>query len=141
MADSLHTATGGLWSDFALWRSIGALILVLALMIAALYFLRRLQRGGGAGRAAKRLQLEVTGQLALAPKQFVSVVQVGQKQWVLGVTEHSIQYLGEYEGPLDAGPKASGEVRTNFAATLEKAVGRFGRSLSRSRTSVAESRA
>jgi flagellar biosynthetic protein FliO len=130
MTDSLHVAAPGVLSDFALWRSIGALLLVLALMVAALYFLRRLQRGASRVRGGGRLDLEILGQMALAPKQFVSVVRVGDKQWVLGVTEQSIQYLGEYEGapPQQAAP-AQG--KTTFASTLERAVGRFGRSLSR----------
>lgn len=130
MTDSLQAAAPGVLSDFALWRSIGALLLVLALMIAALYFLRRLQRGSSRVRGGGRLDLEILGQMALAPKQFVSVVRVGDKQWVLGVTEQSIQYLGEYEGspPQQAVP-AQG--KTTFASTLERAVGRFGRSLSR----------
>ena len=52
----------------------------------------------------RRLDLEVLGRLPLAQKQFLSVVRVGKDCWVLGVTDESIQYLGEYQGEIPQVP-------------------------------------
>lgn len=96
MIDSLGTAGPGILSDGAVLRSLGMLMLVLALLLCAVWFLRRVQRG----TSVRQLDLEVLGRLPIAQKQFLSVVRVGKDLWVLGVSDGSIQYIGDYHGEL-----------------------------------------
>jgi flagellar biosynthetic protein FliO len=114
MIDSLHTGQAGILSDGAVWRSLGMLMLVLVLLIASVWFLRRLQRG----TSVRSLDLEVLGRLPIAQKQFLSVVRVGKDLWVLGVSDGSIQYLGDYQGELPAA-KAAAPSGFSFGALLE----------------------
>jgi flagellar biosynthetic protein FliO len=116
--DSLATGPPGLLSDGAIWRSLGMLLLVLALLVGAVWLLRRLQRG----TAVRSLDLEVLGRLPIAQKQFLSVVRVGKDLWVLGVSERSIQYLGDYHGDLNEGrstPASPAPVGRFFEARLK----------------------
>ena len=135
--DSLYTGAAGPFGDFALWRAIGALLLVLLLLVGALYLLRRLQRSGVRAHGGRAVDLEIVGQLPLAPKQFVSVVRVGDKHWVLGVTEQSIRYIGDYEGDVGS-CRASRTPKPSFSGLLERAVARCGKVLARSQTEIPE---
>jgi flagellar biosynthetic protein FliO len=131
MLDTLASAPSGGLSDLSIWRSMGALILVLVLMIAAVWFLRKLQRGGIARKFGSALDMEVVGHLPLAQKQYLSVVRVGAQLWVLGITEQSVQYLGPYQGQLPpAKPARSG--MTSFATMLEKAGFKFNKEMQHS---------
>lgn len=126
--DSVATAQGGVLADVAVWRSLGMLLLVLVLLVGAIWFLRRLQRGG----SVRSLDLEVLGRLPLAQKQFLSVVRVGKDCWVLGVTDESIQYIGEYQGELPKTPVVAGKPGTSsFGSVLENKLRGWGRGLAR----------
>jgi flagellar biosynthetic protein FliO len=138
MLDTLSASPAGGLSDFSLWRSMGALVLVLALMVAAVWFLRKLQRGGIARKFGSALDMEIVGHLPLAQKQYLSVVRVGAQHWVLGITEQSVQYLGQYQGQLPQ-PKSSRGGMTSFATMLEKAGFKFNKELQRSAVATPES--
>jgi flagellar biosynthetic protein FliO len=132
--DSLATTQGGLLSDIAIWRSLGMLLVVLVLLVGAVWFLRRIQRGG----SARSLDLEILGRLPLTQKQFLSVVRVGEECWVLGVTDGSIQYIGPYQGEWPQTPTAKpASGQPGFAGMLENKLRNVGRGLTRgSETSV-----
>ena len=129
MIDSLHTTGGEILSDGAVWRSVGMLVLVLVLLVAAVWFLRRLQGGS----SARTLDLEVVGRLPLAQKQFLSVVRVGKDLWVLGVSDGSIQYIGDYHGELPEGRLATRA--PSFSGMLESKLKTLGDKLTSKRTS------
>lgn len=129
MIDSLHTTGGELLSDGAVWRSVGMLVLVLVLLVAAVWFLRRLQGGS----SQRTLDLEVLGRLPIAQKQFLSVVRVGKDLWVLGVSDGSIQYIGDYHGELPEGRAAARPA--SFSSLLETKLKNLGDKLSRRRSS------
>jgi flagellar biosynthetic protein FliO len=133
VSDSLQTAGGQLLTDGSLWRGAGMLILVLGLMVAGVWFLKRLQRGG----QPTALDLEVVGRLGLAPKQHLSVVRVGDEHWVLGVTDNSIRFIGEYHGETAARqPGQAG--RPSFATALDRSVKRLGRAFARKHEALVE---
>ncbi len=133
MSDSLQTAGGQLLTDASLWRGAGMLVLVLVLMVAGVWFLKRLQRRG----QPSSLDLEVVGRLGLAPKQHLSVVRVGDEHWVLGVTDSSIRFIGEYHGEVTS-PQTRREGQPSFAATLDRSVKRLGRAFARKREALVE---
>jgi flagellar biosynthetic protein FliO len=109
------------------------LVLVLVLMVAAVWFLKRLQKRS----QPSALDLEVVGRLGLAPKQHLSVVRVGDEHWVLGVTDSSIRFIGEYHGET-ALPQTRQEARPSFASALDRSVKRLGRTFTRKREAAVE---
>lgn len=138
MNDSLLAANTELISDAALWRGMGVLILVLALFLGLVYLVKRFQQSGG----HTQLDLEVVGRIGLAPKQYLSVVRVGNEHWVIGVTDSSIRYIGEYhpEASSDsAQAHEKGTGRITFTKSLEKSVRRFSKPFSRLRKTIGES--
>lgn len=137
MNDSLSAAPVTALADISIWRSIGVLLLVLGLMIAAVWFLRKLQRGGLGRKFGNTLDMEIVGHLPLAQKQYLSVVRVGGQHWVLGITEQSVQYIGEYQGELPK-PKVQRQGMTSFANLLEKAGFRLNRTMQPATDKVAE---
>jgi len=90
-----------------------ALVLVLGLLGAALWVLRRagFARRGGSG------QLRLITQLALGPRERVVIVEVGERWWLLGVGGGAVTRLGSVpkgEASNTQAPAAS------FGAMLEK---------------------
>ena len=83
------------------------------------------------------LDLEVVGRLGLAPKQHLSVVRVGEEYWVLGVTDQSIRFIGEYHGET-ASPRARQDAGPSFASALDRSVKRLGRAFARKREPAVE---
>ena len=73
------------------------LVVVLALIPASLWVMKRLQtlRPGGAPR-----QLEIIDQLPLGPRERVVLVRVQGRVLVLGATAQQITLLGEAGEPL-----------------------------------------
>lgn len=123
MIDSLGRGGSGILSDSAVWRSFGMLILVLALLLAAVWFLRRMQKGS----SVPSLELEVLGRLPIAGKQFLSVVKVGKDLWVLGVSDNSIQYIGDYHGEL---LEKEARAKASFGGFFDAQLKGLGRKLS-----------
>ncbi len=75
------------------------LVVVLALIPASLWVMKRLQtiRPGGAAR-----QLEIMDQLPLGPRERVVLVRVHGRVLVLGATAQQITLLGEAPDPHPA---------------------------------------
>ena len=90
-----------------------ALLLLLGVIFAAFYVLRRFGPRLGLPLARKNTGLTFEGQLSLGPKRSVVLVRFLNKVMVLGVTEQSINLLTEIDDSHDRD--------TDFAAALEKA--------------------
>ncbi|HYA65154.1 MAG TPA: flagellar biosynthetic protein FliO, partial [Burkholderiaceae bacterium] len=90
-----------------------ALILVLGLLAAAIWVLRR---AGFAPRGGSS-QLRLVTQLALGPRERVVIVEAGERWWLLGVGASGVTRLGSLPKG-DAG--ASAMPAASFGALLEK---------------------
>ena len=77
------------------------LLLVVALIPAALWLVKRVQTLQPAGGAR---QLEVLAQLPVGPRERVLLVRVQQRCLVLGATAQQITLLGEADAPPPALP-------------------------------------
>lgn len=102
--------------------SLGKVVVMLVLVIAFIVFLAWLLN--------KTRNLNLMGQtgviktLAVMPlgiKEKVALVQVGDKQLILGVTPHQINCLGELDTPLEELP-LSQQPTNSFADLLKKAI-------------------
>lgn len=88
-----------------------ALVVVVGLILALAWVLRRLPGGALRGHGG----LKLVASLAVGPRERVLVVDVGGEQLVLGVTSHQVSLLHRLEQPLPAEPPGEG-----FAALLAK---------------------
>lgn len=105
MADSTVSASG--LAGMAL-----ALVLVVALIVALGWLLRRVQAMSGGGA---RPDLRVVATLALGVKERVVVVAVGDRHVLLGLSGQGMVALGELEHPLSEAPTTP-----SFAALLTR---------------------
>ena len=100
-----------------------AFVLILALIPAALWLLKRspLGRAGGAGDSSG---LRLVGALALSPSQRLVTVEVGSgddRRWlVLGISSAGIQTLHSLAPQAEAAPAAKLPARAVFAQLLQR---------------------
>lgn len=80
------------WDSWAL-----SSLLVIGVILVLGWVLRRLR---GAALLGGSRQLKILASLALGQRERVVVVQVGEEQWLLGVTAQQISGLGKLEQPL-----------------------------------------
>jgi len=112
----------------SLLRVGGALVVVLLLLYATVYLLKRSGLGQGGGGAS---QIEVLESKAIGPKRYISIVRVAGKTLTLGVTEHNITMLRELTKEeaelLTAEPlaaSAAGENAKKFRQVLRRSLRR-----------------
>lgn len=80
------------WNSWAL----SSLTVIGAILVLG-WILRRLR---GAALLGGSKQLKIVASLTLGQRERVVVVQVGEEQWLLGVTAQQISGLGKLEQPL-----------------------------------------
>jgi len=121
----VEQVTGGmLWMVI---KTIGLLIVIIALIVLTLSAMKRFIRPGGNG-GSRQSELHVVGTLFLEPKKGIYLVKVVDRLLILGVTEGSISILEKVqEGPeLDRIEKAVNGSRhflpTNFGDKLRQAL-------------------
>jgi flagellar protein FliO/FliZ len=104
---------------------LGALFLVLGILWAALWLLRRSGRFAGMPRVGSlpRDGLYLEGHLSLGPRKGLTVVRFLNKRLLLGITEHQITLLTETD-PDDAPPPPSAAAA--FQSCLDDAAGSPG---------------
>jgi len=89
-------------------RTLGGLFVVLAMIVAAGWLLRRLQHRAGMGPGARRGQvISVVAQQMLGAREKVVVVDVEGTWLVLGVTQQHVQTLHTLPRPADAATAAT----------------------------------
>ena len=96
-----------------LLRVFGGLLVVVVLIVALVWGLKRLQQFPTRGSTA----LRVIGALGVGQRERVVLVQVGDEQLVLGVTANRIDRLHVLEHPLDVS-SAGDETTSGFATKL-----------------------
>lgn len=97
-----------------------SLIVVIAIIFALAYLARRFnvtQTGGG--------QMRVVASMMAGNKEKIMVVEVGDEQYLLGITAHNINHLATLDKALDnpqALQNSSGNLQANFQQKLVKAM-------------------
>lgn len=91
-----------------------SLFIVLVIIIGCAVILKRFQSSpqGVSG-------LKIVASLTLGTKERIVVVQVGQKQLLLGVTSQQVTLLESLEHPLEEGAKFSSEFGQSFKALIK----------------------
>ena len=97
-----------------LFRMIGSFALVLALMAALLWALRRLQSRMNSQNSGRRLQIIET--VSVGPRQKIALIRVGTPEVLVGITPTQMTSLGQLpEGShisqaAHATPPANGDI-------------------------------
>lgn len=104
-------------------KAIIPLVVIVGLLYGALIFVKKY---GISLRKNKKgsVAIDVISSQMIMPKKFISVVKVEDKLLVLGVSDHSITLLKEFnseEGIKDA--DEGGEDKSNFLDILKKNLG------------------
>ncbi|MEW6219235.1 MAG: flagellar biosynthetic protein FliO [Thermodesulfobacteriota bacterium] len=104
----------------ALLKVTGSLVLVLGLLAALAFWLRRLGLPGLAGRPGSLIR--VLDQRLLGPKKSVAVLAVGQETILVGITDQAITFLSRLgEPPAPAAPEEAAGRPGAFASLLARA--------------------
>lgn len=82
---------------FNIIKIIFLLILILGLMYASLYLFKKYFFSSD-NTKTKLIKIKVLSTQMVMPKKFIQVVQVHDKVLVLGLSDHSINVLHEFEG-------------------------------------------
>jgi flagellar protein FliO/FliZ len=111
MSTPLATASAPASTLGAIGSSLLALIVVIALILAMAWLLRRLPGAAMGSHGGMR----IVASLAVGAKERVMVVSVGEKQLVLGVTGQQITLIDKLDTPLPVEP-----ARADFAGVLAR---------------------
>ena len=96
-----------------LFRMLGSFALVLALMAALLWALRKLQTRMGAQGTGRRMQ--IIESLSVGPRQKFALLRVGEHEVLVGITPTQMTSLAQWPAdlssaaPSNATPSAIGE--------------------------------
>ena len=95
--------------------TIVALLMVLGIIIACAYILKRFQPVRVEGKG-----LKIVTSMSLGAKERLIVVQVGDKQQLLGVTGQQITLLDTLETPLDISKPIATELGQSIVSLVQK---------------------
>ena len=98
-----------------------SLLLVLLVVIASAYVLKKFQ-----GSTQSTSALKVVTSLHLGAKEKIVVVQVGEKQLLLGVTSSQINVLETLEQPFDTGKNVTEVFDNSIVSMLKKSMNKNG---------------
>lgn len=93
--------------------------LVIALIFALAYLVRRLQ----SLRGIRRSQLQLIGGLSVGAKERVVLVQLGDQQYLIGVAAGSVNLLQRLDQPLNAESVSEPLPAGSFAERLRQMLG------------------
>ncbi len=100
----------------ALVKVVISLAVVILLLVIAVNLIKRL--GIGQGRLQGGGCIRVLESRMIAPKKYVTVVEIGGEYLALGVTDQNINLLGRLDGPPAARTTQAPEERPSFRAML-----------------------
>ncbi|MEW6560358.1 MAG: flagellar biosynthetic protein FliO [Pseudomonadota bacterium] len=114
------------WTE--LLRVFGGLVAVIAVFVAALWLLKRLQPGSRASSGPMR----VLSTLHLAPRERLLLVQVGEQQLLLGSSAQGLSCLHVLSTPVPLEPPSAGQglsaaLPATFPDWLRRAVEQRGK--------------
>jgi len=92
-----------------------SLLMVLALIVVSALVLKRFQPG-----VSNLKGLKIVTSLHLSAKERLVVIQVGDKQLLLGVTAHQISVLDTLDEPLEANSPLSPQFGQSFLSLMKK---------------------
>ncbi len=94
----------------------GSLVLVIALILFLAWLIKRLQ----APALGNQKGLKIVTQIPVGTKERIAVVQVGEEQFLVGITAQSIQLISKLDSPLSQEELASTPFASQLSQLLKK---------------------
>ncbi|PNQ71477.1 flagellar biosynthetic protein FliO [Vibrio sagamiensis] len=104
-ADSLDLAT-----------TFGSLVLVIGIILFLAWLLKRMK----VPALGQQKGLRIVTQLPVGTKERIAVVQVGEEQFLIGITSQSIQNLAKLESPLKEEASETATFASQFSQLIKK---------------------
>ncbi|MDD9154770.1 flagellar biosynthetic protein FliO [Aliivibrio sp. S4TY2] len=98
--------------------TLGSLIFVIALILFFAWLLKRMRFPGVTGSPGSNMS--IVKQLPVGTKERVAVVQVGEEQFLIGITSQNINMLSKLEKPLDVGESTLTPFSTQLSQLMKK---------------------
>lgn len=86
-------------TNIDLAATLGSLVFVIALIIFFAWVLKRMKVPGVIGGSGSAMS--IVKQLPVGTKERIAVVQVGEEQFLIGITSQNINMLSKLEKPLE----------------------------------------
>ncbi len=96
--------------------TLGSLVLVIGLILALSWLLKRMK----VPALGQQKGMRIVSQLTVGPKERIAVVQVGEEQFLIGITPQSIQSLAKLEKPLDEQQQGNSTFANQFSQLMKK---------------------
>ncbi|PFG55653.1 flagellar protein FliO/FliZ [Vibrio sp. ES.051] len=103
-------------SNLDLATTLGSLVLVIGVILLLAWLLKRMQ---GPTMGQQR-GLRIVSQLPVGTKERIAVVQVGEEQFLIGITSQSIQALAKLDKPLKEQELATNAFANQFSQLIKK---------------------
>ncbi len=96
--------------------TLGSLVLVIGFILGLAWLLKRMK----VPALGQQKGMRIVSQITVGPKERIAVIQVGEEQFLIGITTQSIQTLAKLEKPLDDQELASGSFASQFSQLMKK---------------------
>ncbi len=103
-------------SNLDLATTLGSLVLVIGVILLLAWLLKRMQ----VPALGQPKGLRIVSQLPVGTKERIAVVQVGEEQFLVGITSQSIQTLAKLEKPLKEEELATNAFASQFSQLIKK---------------------
>ncbi len=94
----------------------GSLILVVGLILVLAWFLKRMKLPA----LGQQKGMRIVTQLNIGTKERIAVIQVGEEQFLIGITPQSIQTLAKLEKPLEEQEQGNSAFANQFSQLMKK---------------------
>ncbi|WP_041393938.1 flagellar biosynthetic protein FliO [Photobacterium profundum] len=102
--------------DMNIATTLASLVLVVILIIFLAWLLKRMKLSGMQGADGT---LKVLKQLPIGQRERIVLLQVGEEQLLVGVTQHNISLLTKLEQPLAMDAQPSGDFANHLSKLLK----------------------
>jgi len=96
--------------------TLGSLVLVIGIILLLAWLLKHMQ----APIMREQNGLRIVSQLTVGTKERIVVVQVGEEQFLVGITSQSIQTLAKLDKPLKEEASVNNAFATQFSRLIKK---------------------
>ncbi|EPT9325150.1 flagellar biosynthetic protein FliO [Vibrio alginolyticus] len=103
-------------NNLDLATTLGSLVLVIGVILLLAWLLKRIQ----VPAMGQQKGLRIVSQLPVGTKERIAVVQVGEEQFLVGITSQSIQTLAKLDKPLKEEELATNAFATQFSQLIKK---------------------
>ncbi|MDF2153740.1 flagellar biosynthetic protein FliO [Vibrio sp. CAU 1672] len=103
-------------TNLDLATTLGSLVLVIGVIILLAWLLKRMQ----VPALGQQKGMRIISQLPVGTKERIAVVQVGDEQFLVGITSQSIQMLAKLDKPLKEEELTTSAFASQFSQLIKK---------------------